>query len=78
MTYGQGLVIITGPTTGLGPAYCKTLISAGFRKFLLIDEETKELESLKAVLKSYIEGKGLDKKSISLELFKFDFDDSYN
>ncbi len=50
MTYGQGLVIITGPTTGLGPAYCKTLINAGFKNFLLIDEDMKELESLKEVL----------------------------
>lgn len=64
MTYGQGLVIITGPTTGLGPAYCKKLIQAGFKSFLLIDEDMNELETLKSDLEEYIKALGKEKDSV--------------
>lgn len=50
MSYGKGLVIITGATTGLGPAYCKKLIEAGYREFLLIDEDMDELKALEGEL----------------------------
>lgn len=52
-TYGKNLIVITGPTTGLGPAYCKKLIQAGYRDFLLIDEDREELEKLKEELNEY-------------------------
>ena len=78
ITYGQGLVIITGPTVGLGPAYCKTLIRAGFRNFLLIDEDQKELDSLRKGLYQFIRDVGKDQSSVNLEIFVFDFDDGYS
>jgi hypothetical protein len=77
LTYGQGLVIITGPTTGLGPAYCRKLISAGFRNFLLIDEDGNELKALKEDIERYVVAIGKDLSNYSFETFEFDFDDSY-
>ena len=38
ITYGSGLVVINGATKGLGPSYCFKLAEAGYRNFLLIDE----------------------------------------
>eukprot|EP00347_Sterkiella_histriomuscorum_P023631 403333929 len=87
-TYGKNLIIITGPTTGLGPAYCKKLIQAGYRDFLLIDEDKQELDNLKLELQTYYDNLNSTKKSTSqtakqveqklnLELFVFDFDNSY-
>lgn len=48
-TYGNGLVIITGAVSSLGPAYCRKLLNAGFSDFLLLDVEDKieKLETLK-------------------------------
>ena len=48
--YGKGTIIITGATNGLGPAYCKALIKAGYEDFILIDEETEMLDNLKIEL----------------------------
>lgn len=44
--YGKGTVVVVAPTIGLGPAYCKKLIDAGFNDFLLIDEDSLELNTL--------------------------------
>lgn len=90
-TYGKNLIIITGPTTGLGPAYCRKLIEAGYRDFLLIDEDMSELEKLKSDLTDYYndiivkqQQSYAQKRKITavidklnLDIFYFDFDDSY-
>lgn len=67
-TYGKNLIVITGPTTGLGPAYCKKLIQAGFRDFLLIDENLVELEQLKVELNQYYHA--LNSKQVVASAFK--------
>ena len=78
ITYGQGLVIITGPTVGLGPAYCKTLIRAGFRNFLLIDEDQTELETLRKEMYQFIHDIGKENSKVNLDIYVFDFDDGYS
>ncbi|CDW90339.1 short chain dehydrogenase reductase family protein [Stylonychia lemnae] len=88
-TYGEGKIIITGATRGLGPAYCESLIKAGFRDFLLIDYDYKDLQSLQTQLQEYqlklIEIKKKQKQNIQtknekllIELFGFNFNQEDN
>ncbi|CDW82916.1 short-chain dehydrogenase reductase sdr [Stylonychia lemnae] len=88
--YGDGKIIITGPTQGIGPAYCEALIRAGYTDFLLIDEDQTKLDTLETKLKAYYEDNVLKHKKhligedeghtnqLKLQMFLFDFDESYD
>lgn len=55
ISYNRGTVIITGATRGLGPAYCKALIEAGFIDFVLIDDSEQELIKVRENLEEYLQ-----------------------
>jgi hypothetical protein len=77
-TYGEGTIVITGATIGLGPAYCKTLIEAGFENFVLIDEDYDALTKLKSDVLAWAKAKEYRYDDIKIDLFYFDFDINYD
>ena len=68
--YGNGLVVITGATNGLGPFYANYFATLGFTNILLIAKESEKLSEVKSKLKEKVS----NKQSINIFTFATDLD----
>jgi hypothetical protein len=71
--YGNGIAIVAGSTTGLGPNYASYLRKLGFETILLIDSDEDALSKQKAEILKY---KKPDSK-LNVHTHVFDFNERH-